>query len=213
MRQRIRAASWLLCIALSACGFGLGQSAPPLTPLPYSDDFSDPNSGWETLSDLNADVAYEAGMLRIVIKRENLIQWSAAGKRFSDAIFEVDARPNGGPLDNGFGVIVRMKDRNNFYHFAISSDGYWRAGYVQDGVWSNWDDWQPHPAIRPGSQVNRIKVVMQGAKLSFFVNEQLITSREDSLFASGDIGVFALTLIDAPGTDITFDNVLVSAVK
>jgi hypothetical protein len=206
-------AIWLLCIALSACGFGLGQSTPPLTPLPYSDDFSDPNSGWETLSDLNADVSYEAGTLRIVIKRENLIQWSAAGKHFGDAVFEVDARPNGGPLDNGFGVIFRMKDRNNFYHFAISSDGYWRAGYVRDGVWSNWDDWQPHPAIRSGSQVNRIKVVMQGTKLSFFVNDQFIASREDSLFASGDIGVFALTLIDAPGTDITFDNVLVSAVK
>jgi hypothetical protein len=213
MRQRTRAVTWLLCMTLSACGFDLGQSAPPLTPLPYSDDFSDPSSGWETLSDLNADVAYEAGVLRITIKRENLIQWSAAGRRFSDAVFEVDARPNSGPIDNGFGVIFRMKDRNNFYHFAISSDGYWRAGYVQDGTWNNWDDWQPHPAIRPGNDTNRIKIVMQGIKLSFFVNDQFITSREDSLFDSGDIGVFALTLIDAPGTDIAFDNVLVSEVK
>ena len=204
----------LICawaLALTACG--LGQSAPPLTPLPYSDDFSDPSSGWETLSDLNADVRYDAGALRILIKRENLIQWSAAGKRFNDGIFEVEARPNGGPVDNGFGVIFRMQDRNNFYHFAISSDGYWRAGYVQNGDWNNWDDWQPHPAIRPGSEVNRIKIIMEGAKLSFFVNDQFIASREDNLFASGDIGVFALTLIDAPGTDIVFDNARVSAIK
>ncbi len=204
----------LLCVltlALTACG--VMQPTSSLTPLPYSDDFSNPNSGWETLSDLNADVTYDAGTLRIVIKRENLIQWSAAGQRFGDGVFEVDAQPRGGPMDNGFGVIFRMQDRNGFYHFAISSDGYWRAGYVQDGVWNNWDDWQPHPAIRLGSQVNRIKVVMQGTKLSFFVNDQFIASREDSLFASGDIGVFALTLIDAPGTDVAFDNVRVSAVE
>jgi len=204
----------LICaLTLALTGCGLGLSTPALTPLPYSDDFSDPGSGWETLSDLNADMAYDAGTLRILIKRENLIQWSAAGKRFGDAVFEVDARPNGGPADNGFGVIFRMQDRNNFYHFAISSDGYWRAGCVRDGDWINWDDWQPHPAIRSGGETNRIKVVMQGAKLSFFVNDQFITSREDELFASGDIGVFALTLIDAPGTDIAFDNVLVSEVK
>jgi hypothetical protein len=200
-------------ITLIACAPTSSSEAPAFTPLPYADDFSDPNSGWETLSDLNADVKYDAGALRIVVKLENLTQWSAAGRRFKDAIFEVDARPNGGPTDNGFGVLFRMQDRKNFYHFEISSDGYWRAGYVQDGDWNNWDDWQPHPAIRPGGETNRIKVVMQGDKLSFFVNDQLVSSREDGTFTSGDIGVFALTLIDAPGTDVSFDNVRVSEVK
>lgn len=77
----------LLCVltlALTACG--VMQPTSSLTPLPYSDDFSNPNSGWETLSDLNADVTYDAGTLRIVIKRENLIQWSAAGQRFGDGV-------------------------------------------------------------------------------------------------------------------------------
>jgi len=200
-------------IALVACAPAPGSGAPAFTSLPYSDDFSDPNSGWETVSDLNADVKYDAGALRIVVKLENLTQWSAAGRRFKDAIFEVDARPNGGPTDNGFGVLFRMQDRKNFYHFEISSDGYWRAGYVRDGDWNNWDDWQPHPAIRTGSETNRIRVVMQGDQLSFFVNDQLISSRQDGMFASGDIGVLALTLIDAPGTDVSFDNVRVSEAK
>lgn len=198
---------------LIGCAPAAAPDASALTPLPYTDDFSDPNSGWQTLSDLNADVRYENGRLRIIVKLENLTQWSAAGKRFKDAIFEVEARPNGGPTDNGFGVLFRIQDRKNFYHFGISSDGYWRAGYMKDGDWVNWDDWQPHPAIRLGGQTNRIKVVMRGNELSFFVNDQPISSKQDDTFASGDIGVFALTLIDKPGTDVSFDNVRVTAVE
>lgn len=200
-------------LALAACAPAPAPATDSFTPLPYTEDFSDPASGWETLSDLSADVKYDNGALRIIVKLENLTQWSAAGKRFQDGVFEVDARPNGGPTNNGFGVLFRMQDRKNFYHFVISSDGYWRAGYVQDGDWKNWEDWQPHPAIRTGSESNRIKIVMQGSALSYYVNDQLITSKEDRLFDSGDIGVLALTLIDAPGTDISFDNVSVTAIR
>ncbi|BCX02279.1 MAG: hypothetical protein KatS3mg053_0217 [Candidatus Roseilinea sp.] len=215
LATRIATAAFI-CIAMAAmigCAPASGTDAPAFTPLPYTDDFSNPNSGWQTLSDLNADVKYDGGGLRIIVKLENLTQWSAAGQNFKDAVFEVDARPNGGPTDNGFGVLFRMQDRKNFYHFAISSDGYWRAGYMRDGDWENWDDWQPHPAIKLGSETNRIKVVMRGNELAFFVNDQPISSKQDDTFASGDIGVFALTLIDKPGTDVTFDNVRVTAVE
>lgn len=156
MRSATRTASaafaFIAIAALTGCAPAFGPEAPAFTPLPYADDFSNPNSGWQTLSDLNADVRYDSGSLRIIVKLENLTQWSAAGKRFKDAVFEVDARPNGGPTDNGFGVLFRMQDRKNFYHFEISSDGYWRAGYVKDGNWVNWDDWQPHPAIKLGGR-------------------------------------------------------------
>jgi hypothetical protein len=204
--------SALACASALALA-GCAQPRPPadpLTTLPYADDFSDPNSGWQTLSDLSADVKYDAGELRVLVKQENLTQWSTAGQWFRDGALQVVARPNGGPTDNGFGLMFRVQDRKNFYHFEISSDGYWRSGIVQDGTWTDWDDWQPHPAIRPGSEVNELKVVMQGPKFAFFVNGQEIASKEDAAFAQGDIGVLALTLIDAPGTDISFDNVRVT---
>ena len=54
---------------------------------------------------------------------------------------------------------------------------------------------------------------MQGEKFTFFVNDQEITSIEDKLFDQGDIALFALSVIDQPGTDITFDNVSVTEVK
>jgi hypothetical protein len=202
----------MLSTLASACAI---PAAPqnPLTPLPYTDDFSNPQGGWEQLSDLSADVRYDNGALQITVKQENLTQWSVASKRFKDATYEVDAKPVGGPTDNGFGVMFRVKDRKNFYHFEISSDGYWRAGIVQDGKWTNWDDWIQHPSIKTGGESNRIKVVMKAEKLTFYVNDQEVASREDKTILEGDIGVLALTVIDAPGTDIAFDNVSVTEAK
>lgn len=212
MRLLTRIASLMAVWVLAACSAAPAPETP-LTALPYSDDFSNPQSGWQTLNDLSADVKYEEGALRITVKQENVTQWSAAGKLFKDGVFEVDSKAVGGPTDNGFGVLFRMKDRKNYYHFEISSDGYWKAGWVEDGTWKDWNDWQPHPAIKGGAENNRLKVVMQGEKFTFFVNDQEITSIEDKLFDQGDIALFALSVIDQPGTDITFDNVSVTEVK
>lgn len=196
----------LVLIASSACA-----KPSNTTPLPYKDDFVNPNSGWQTLSDTSADVKYDNGALHFVIKQENLSQWSAAGKTFQDAAFEVDAQANGGPTDNGFGVIFRVQDRKNFYHFEISSDGYWRAGMMKDGVWTNWDDWALNSAIKTSNAVNHLKIIMIGDKFQYYVNDQLILQREEKTFATGDIGLLALTLLDKPGTDISFRNVQVTA--
>lgn len=208
---RAVAIAWatLLALALAACQ----PAAPTTTPLPYADDFSNPASGWATLSDVSADVKYDGGKLRFVIKQENLTQWSNPGLKFADGILQVEAQSNGGPTDNGFGVIFRYQDRRNFYHFEISTDGYWRAGVMKDGKWDNWADWAGHPSIQTGTAVNHIKVVMKGEMLTLYVNDQQISQREDKSFAAGDIGLFSLTLIDAPGTDISFDNVSVTEIK
>jgi hypothetical protein len=204
---RVSAGLGLIAAVLIACS---QQPPATTTPLPYSDDFSNASSGWQTLSDISADVKYDAGKLRFILKQENLTQWSVASKIFQDAVYEVEAQPNGGPTDNGFGVLFRVKDRKNFYHFEISSDGYWRAGVMRDGNWENWDDWAANSAIQPGNAVNRLKVLMKGDTLTLLVNDTQVLQKQDKTFPAGDIGLFALTLIDKPGTDISFDNVKVT---
>jgi Domain of Unknown Function (DUF1080) len=198
-------------VLLAACSSD--PAAPATTALPYTDDFANPQSGWQTLNDPNAEVKYDNGKLRVLVKQQTITQWSLAGKAFTDGVLEVDAVPNGGPKDNGFGVLFRVKDRKNFYHFAISSDGNWQAGLSKEGKWEAWADWQPHPAIKLDTEANRIKIVMKGDALSFYVNDQLVGQHTDNTLPSGDIGVFAMTFIDNPGTDISFDNVSVTEVK
>jgi hypothetical protein len=201
-------ASAVILILLTAC-----TQQSNTTPLPYTDDFSNTASGWQTLSDTSADVKYDGGALRFLIKQENLTQWSVAGKTFQDGVVEVDAQPNGGPTDNGFGMILRVKDRKNFYHFEVSSDGYWRAGIVQNGDWHNWDDWAASSAVKVSNAQNHLKVIMKGDTFTFFVNDEQVFQKQDKTYAVGDIGLFALSLIDRPGTDISFDNVKVTPVQ
>ncbi len=206
MTLRIRRVALLvITLTLAACA----SISQPVSNLPFVDEFDNPASGWETANDLSADVQYENGYLRILIKQERLTQWTVAGRRFRDGVLEVDTRVLGGPMDNGFGVLFRAVDRKNFYHFAISSDGYWRAGIMKDGEWQNWDDWQPHPAIRVGNETNRIRVEMRGERFTFFVNDQLVGSYSDTSFSEGDIGLLAISMIDAPGVDVAFDRVSV----
>lgn len=215
MMKRIRIlrallASFLIAgaaLSASACSTAASQTST----LPYADDFSNPQSGWQTSTDLAGDVAYDEGRLRITVKNENLNIWSTAGKTFTDGVYEIDAQPVGGPQDNGFGVLFRVADRKNFYYFVISSDGYWQAGLTKDNQMNHWIDWQQHPAIKTGGERNRIRIVMSGSKFDFYVNDQLIGSREDASFTQGDIGVMALTVIDQPGTDVVFDDASVKA--
>ena len=204
--RTLLAACILIAFATGAC-----SKQSNTTPLPYTADFKNTASGWQTLSDTSADVKYDAGALRFVIKQENLSQWSVPGKTFADATLDVDAQPNSGPTDNGFGVIFRVQNRRNFYHFEISSDGYWRAGIMKDGVWTNWDDWAQNSAIKTGNAMNHIRIIMVKDKFQYFVNDQLILQRQEKTFATGDIGLLALTLLDRPGTDVSFTHVSVTA--
>lgn len=206
----------LIALMLCACSAGAGPAAPTTTKLPYTEDFSKPESGWETLKDADpvAMMAYENGQFHIRVKQANVTQWSLAKQQLKDAVIEVDANaiPDG-PTDNGYGVIFRVKDRKNFYHFEVSSDGYWRAGIVKDDKWENWSDWQPHPAIKAGSEVNRIKIEMIGDKFGFYVNGTKVGDKQDASFDIGDFGIFAQSQFGVPGVDILFDNVSVTEVK
>ena len=208
------ASAVIIALVLSACSQPAGSG---LTALPYNEDFSNPdgpNGKFQTVSEADpaAYVKYDGGKLRIVVKVQNQTQWTLASKQFGDAVIEVDAQPNpGGPTDNGFGIIFRVKDRKNFYHFEISSDGYWRAGMMKDNAWQTWADWAQHPAIKADGSVNRLKVLMKGDTLEFYVNGTLVNSRKDSTFVIGDIGLMALAQLDHPGTDVSFDNLSVTA--
>jgi hypothetical protein len=199
-----------LCVlALTACS---QSNAPQFTALPYSDDFSNPQSGWTVTADLSGDTKYDGGVMRITVKNENLTMWSVAGKNFKDVVYEVDMKKVEGPDDNGFGVIFGMKDRNTFCHFDISSDGYWRAGTTtKDKGWQNFADWLQHQAILPGDQLNKVSIALKGESVTFSVNGQQLETRTQPECTQGDIGVFALTQIGQPGVSIAFDNVSVKA--
>ena len=171
----------------------------------YSDDFSNSSSGWDTWENANSKVGYVSGKFVIEVFKVDSFFWANPGKDFSDFVLEVDSTKQAGPDDNGFGVIFRYVDKNNFYRFDISSDGYYDFGYYENDTWTSIIDWTETAAIKQGDATNTITILCKGSKLTFYINGTKITDVTDATLSSGDIGVWAGAVSEA-GVKIAFDR-------
>ena len=197
----------LAALALAACG-------PALTPLPYTEAFSDPNSGWKTASDEAIKISVQDGALHFAIDDLDTIAWSTPkDKRFGDFVLDVDALQVAGPNDNTYGVIFRYQDDRNFYRLDISGDGYFAVFKRKDGVWTKVQDYAETPAVRQGNATNHLQVIAKGNQFTCSVNGETVKTFSDGDFPAGNIGVTAGTLFDNAGVQIAFDNLKVSEVK
>lgn len=202
---------WLLLfivlIVSAACG-------PALTPLPYADDFSNPDSGWKTASDEAIKISVQDDALQFTIDDLDTIAWSTPqDKRFGDFVLDVDATQVDGPHDNTYGVIFRYQDDRNFYRLDISGDGYFAVFKRKDGAWSKVQDYLETPAVNQGNATNHLQVIAKGNQFTFNVNGETVKTFSDGDFSSGNIGLTAGTLFDNAGVRIAFDNLNVSEVK
>jgi hypothetical protein len=205
---------------------GVGKSATPkktaavttnkagiaVGALKYSDNFTNPKSGWDEWETANSKAGYESGNYVIEVYKVESFFWSNPKKDFSDLVLEVDATKQAGPDDNGFGVILRYADENNFYRFDVSSDGFYSFGYFKNDSWTSLIDWTEHSAIKQGNATNIITIVCKGNQFTFYINGTKIDDITDSTFSSGDIGLWAGAVSEA-GVKISFGNMNVWAVK
>jgi hypothetical protein len=186
------------------------QSFVPSGGVLYRDDFSNPSSGWGTLTGDAGVAAYTDAAYHIYIKLPNVNLWAHPGLDLGTARVEADVLTAGGPPENRMGLICRMKDAANFYYFVISNDGYYGIGKVKDGKWSllETQEMRPHSAILTGGQTNHLRADCVAGLFILYVNGQLVGSAADGDFASGDVGVLAGSF-DTPGVDVYFDNFVV----
>jgi hypothetical protein len=177
----------------------------------FSDDFSNPLSGWDVRHDADAITDYQNGEFVIFVGKTNTTLWSIPNHYLTDVKVEVDAREVAGPDDNLFGVICRYQDSNNFYRFVIGGNGYAgitkRVGgqviVISGSVLSR------SPAVFRGQASNHLKAVCQGNQLNLFVNDQLVAKANDSDFQGGDVGLLASAGSHA-GVEIHFTHFLVT---
>jgi hypothetical protein len=198
---QIKAGQWLLVAALAGLLVACGPEQ-----LPWTEDFSDPTSGWQAESDASAEVGYHEGAMRVRVNVPNRLAWASAGRKLSDFHLSVEATQVAGPDDNEYGLLVRMQDPDHFYRFSISGDGYYLVSKYDGEEWEVLSgDWTPSDAIRLGAATNLLEVVCQGATMAFYVNGELLTEVQDSTYLRGDIGLYAGSFFD-PGVEIHFDN-------
>jgi serine/threonine-protein kinase len=170
------------------------------------DDFSTLDSVWPTYDTADGYARYQADAYRVYIDLPNDRLEATRGFDLADVYIEAKASKVGGPDDNFMGLICRYQDRNNFYFFIISSDGYYGVGKVQDGVYQmDGGKMLPNDSIKTGASTNYLEAVCQGNDFTFWANGTELAYFEDDTFQSGDIGLLAGTYAIA-GTDILFDD-------
>jgi hypothetical protein len=198
-------------IFLSACQSNLITylAARPGEKL-FWDDFSDSSGNWPQVSEPSGSLGVVNGAYQLQVLSTQYEILATPGQVFRDVQVEADATRLAGPVQNLFGLICRSSDSDDFYFFAISSDGYYGLGKVKNArVSLLGQEMMAHStSILQGVGPNHLRFDCIGRILKGFINGQVIAISQDADFSSGDVGLIAGAL-DTPGVDVAFDNFVV----
>lgn len=178
----------------------VASRTPEYYPLPWSDNFSDPGSGWDIYSSTQDEAGYKDGAYFVISKTNQFSSFGTSNRFFGNTVMDVDATPISGPAANDYSYHVgcRVQSNADGYIFEVEADGYYAAGYYKGGgndyvSLLTGDDWQPSAAIKQGLQTNHLTVTCAGNQLTLAVNGQVVYSGQDSTFTEGDIDLGAAT--------------------
>jgi hypothetical protein len=176
----------------------------------YHDDFSNPSSGWPQTTSANGAMGYDQGAYRMLVQLPMVDLKSVSGQSFGDLQIEVDATRQSGPVYNRFGLICRFQDMDDFYFFAISSDGYYAIGKIKNGITTLLgQEMMAYSAfILQGSSTNHLRFDCIGNILRGYVNGQPLAITKDADFSRGDTGLMSGTFDDG-GVNLSFDNFII----
>jgi hypothetical protein len=207
--KKILAAILAVVLIATACTPAPVKSSVESNAL-FSDDFSDPGSGWDRFQNENGVTDYANVGYLIYVKSANIIKWANPSRNFQNNVrIEVDAGMSAGPDNNAFGLICRYQDPDNFYYFYISSDGFGGIGKKENGLYSIISSSDGKllkiDGVHLGAATNHLRADCIDSTLTLYVNETQVATTTDSAFTAGDVGLIARTY-DTGGTDILFTN-------
>jgi serine/threonine protein kinase len=196
----------------------LAIASPQATPvptaieLPLSDDFSNPASGFQTLSDAGGQMAYQDGLFEITVRQPGLEYRSPSGRlNIMDDALLVDFRQIQGPAESEIGLVCRFATGGTSYTAAaVSASGNYRIWQVRDKQEQPLVDWTPIPGSSGiGLGQHQLGFTCRGPDLVLSLDGTEVGRAVDSDPIPGDIGLLA-GLSGAPPMQVTFDNLQVN---
>jgi hypothetical protein len=213
-KQHSTKGPWLFFLPLILFFLAIACSSP-LGANDYMESFNRAgNWGIGDRTDLEGKV--ENGVYEMLVKSSYGIYYAFAGEDFTDGIYEVEATQIDGPINNGYGMLFRLDETtDSFYAFEISGDGFVWIGRCHnlcndEAVTLVGGDWFRSPAVKTGLQAtNHLQVVVNGNRMTFYVNSVEVGRTADTTFTNGDIALAVETLGER-NVRIVFDNFNVS---
>jgi hypothetical protein len=205
----------ILMFILVACGSDTSpaqpQQAVQLGEQLLVEDF-DAVGAWDTYEDDGLYLNVEDGVYRGMLNWRGRFIWGVNNAVHNDALIEVDLQFDAADRLTMGGIMCRTSPQNSGdgYYFLIAANGRFS---IRRGTTNSSDElvkWQPHPAIHPAGQVNRLRAVCVGNQLQFFVNETYLASAVDESYHRGYTGlVMGMPQNTAQAGHVTFDNLRV----
>ena len=168
------------------------------------DDFSDDTTGWEIVNNVYELKGYSSEGYLISINNEGGRSISTTGLQFTDVNIQVETHKLTGSNNSYLGIICRYQDNQNYYRFFITPDGYTGIVKVVNGQSITLPAGKMtynHDVIQDDG-ANLLEVSCVGSELSLMVNNKLAIRAEDDQLEKGDVGIFAETGQDGPGSFI-----------
>lgn len=176
------------------------------SPPDIEDDFSEQTGLWGTHYDGTTASYYKAGRYHVSVNEADLIAWEAGDLSGEDFVLAVDMSHYDGPLDNQGGILFRYVDEDNFYYFAVSSDGYYLLDKLIDDEWESLIGWTESDAINTGERsTNRLGLMVEDDRITLLTNDEVLAEIEDDSFDAGAIALTAGTS-DEFEVDLAFDD-------
>ena len=180
------------------------------------DDFS--SEGWGTGTDPDSSVEYVNNALNMSVYKDYLFVWSTPnGEDYENIHIEVTAKNDSTDSTGAFGIICNLNGiTNTSYYFAVTGAGEYAIGrytLTDDILLTNDGHWGTSDALTSGAASYRLGADCGKGKLTLFVDGQLVASVNDDFYASGNVGLFAWSGEDVNGTNVTFDDFVVTELK
>jgi hypothetical protein len=205
-------ASGMQLATLSANGSTAAVSTPAASPEShgdyFTDDFSDPESGWVVSTSENGSVGYQDGTYVVEAKNNQVIIWGRAHREFEDVLIDTDVQVPTGEAndDNAISVDCRVQENGNGYSFEISSDGMYGIHKFTDDGTKTLVPWTSSQNVPTGNQVIHLTALCRGEELFFWVNHVPVAYAHDDEFSSGDVSLSASSMKENKPTRAVFTN-------
>ena len=193
----------------------------PVGDLIASDDFSDAASGWDVSTHSGGRSGYDNGEYRVVAEANGVgVRFGFRSELAKDFVVQVDARLPAGQEQAAVYVGVRQKPGGNnmpggYVRLTVAPSTGRAVLGLNTWTGTAWtfsplSEVQSHPAIRGGSETNRIGFAVRDSQFVAYVNGQEILSANDATYTDGGL---VLGVIGPRGseTEARFDNLTVNA--
>lgn len=159
----------------------------------------------------NAIYKFVDGTYTVQCKQPKLILWQTMRGDYGNAAISVDATLDG-PKDSATGLIFHYQDDKNFYIFTIAGDSSYSLDLYKDDQLTKLIDWTNSPTIKGAGQTNTLRVETEGDTIRLYANDELLDEISDATFSRGKAAI-AVNTFDDPKLTVTFDNLLIRAIK